>query len=125
MREDISKVLQMMERGTIDSERAAELIELIKENETIENNSPKDYLNRSLKIRVSSEDHDNVNVNLPLGIVRTFLKAGRGIAMNVPQAEEYMQDIDVEMLIDAIDNELVGEIINVETEDATVHIYIE
>jgi len=114
-----------MERGTIDSEKATDLIELLMENESIESETSGNYLKRTLKIRVHSKNGENVNVNLPLGIVRTFLKAGQGVAMNLPQAEKYVKDIDLDLLINAIDNELVGEIVNVESEEETVHIVIE
>lgn len=123
MKDEISRVLKMMEDGTIDSDRAAELIDLLKETE--ETDAPAEYLNRTLKIRVQSEDQDNVNVNLPLGIVKTFLKAGKGLAMNVPQAEPYIKDVDFNVLLDAIDNENIGQIVNIDSDEATVRIYIE
>jgi len=125
MREDISKILKMMERGTIDSEKATDLIELLKENESMEADANDNYLQRTLKIRVRSKEDDNVNVNLPLNIVHTFLRAGQAIAMNIPQAEKYVKDLDLDVLIHAIENELVGEVVNVESEEETVHIFIE
>src|SRR5699024_284091 len=125
MREDISKILKMMERGTIDSEKATDLIELLKENESMEADANDNYLQRTLKIRVRSKEDENVNVNLPLNIVHTILRAGQDIAMNITQVEKYVKDLDLDVLIYAIENELVSELVNVESEEETVHIFIE
>ncbi|MDQ0243245.1 hypothetical protein J2S09_000781 [Bacillus fengqiuensis] len=125
MKEEISKVLTMVQEGKIDSEKAAELIHVLKEKESSKA-VPAAYLDKTLKIRVVSKEHDNVNVNLPIKLVKAVLKAGHGIAANVPQAEKYVKDLDIDLLIDAIENELDGQIVDIQSANGdTVAVVIE
>ena len=71
------------------------------------------YLDKMLKIRVTSEEGDNVNVNLPIKLIKAVLKVGTSIAERIPEAEKYVKDIDVDLLIDAIENELDGQIVDI------------
>ncbi|MBA2937486.1 hypothetical protein HZF08_04160 [Paenibacillus sp. CGMCC 1.16610] len=130
MKEEISKVLSMMQEGKIDSVKASELIDALKEKQTAPashavqmlgkpNFSKKpssasgSYLDKTLKIRVTSHENDNVNINLPIKLVKAVLAAGHSIASNIPQAAKYVKDIDIDLLIDAIENELDGQIIDI------------
>jgi hypothetical protein len=125
MKEEISKVLSMVQEGKIDLEKATELIHLLKEKK-LSLAKPSPYLEKTLKIRVVSKAHDNVNVNLPINLVKAVLKAGHGIAINVPQARDYVKDLDIDLLIDAIENELDGQIVDVQSANGdTVSVIIE
>ena len=125
MKEEISKVLTMVQEGKLDSEKAAELIDVLKQKESPKASSDA-YLDKTLKIRVVSKEHDNVNVNLPIKLVKAVLKAGHGIAANVPQAEKYVKDLDIDLLIDAIENELDGQIVDIQSANGdTVAVIIE
>ena len=125
MKEEISKVLSMVQEGKIDLEKATELIHLLKEKK-LSLAKPSPYLEKTLKIRVVSKEHDNVNVNLPINLVKAVLKAGHGIAINVPQARDYVKDLDIDLLIDAIENELDGQIVDVQSANGdTVSVIIE
>ncbi|MCM3600981.1 hypothetical protein M3175_09580 [Robertmurraya korlensis] len=116
MSDEISRVLTMVEEGKLNKEKAAELIGVLqgKDNQVDLNKRTADsYLNKMLKIRVTSEDGDNVNVNLPIKLIKAVLKVGTNIAKMIPESEKYVKDIDVELLIEAIDNELDGQIVDV------------
>ncbi|WP_413306059.1 hypothetical protein AA0X95_04995 [Bacillus sp. 1P10SD] len=116
MSDEISRVLTMVEEGKLNKEKAAELIEVLqgKENQVVltKRTSPT-YLNKMLKIRVTSEEGDNVNVNLPIKLIKAVLKVGTNIAKMIPESEKYVKDIDVELLMEAIENELDGQIVDV------------
>lgn len=116
MSDEISRVLTMVEEGKLDKEKAAELIDVLQgkgnQVELTKRNSTS-YLNKMLKIRVSSENGDNVNVNLPIKLIKAVLKVGTNIAKMIPESEKYVKDIDVELLIEAIENELDGQIVDV------------
>lgn len=127
MSEEISKVLTMVQEGKINAEKGAELIEVLKEKEedrpVKKSNS---YLEKTLKIRVLSEEGDNVNVNLPIKLVKVVLKAGHSVAASIPQSEKYVKDINIDLLIDAIENELDGQIVDVKSANGdTVAVIIE
>lgn len=125
MKEEITKVLAMVQEGKIDSEKAAELIDVLKEKDSVQL-TKNSYLDKTLKIRVKSEANDNVTVNLPIKLVKAVLKAGHGIASNVPQAKDYVKDLDIDLLLDAIENELDGKIVDIQSANGdTVAVFIE
>jgi hypothetical protein len=116
MSDEISRVLTMVEEGKLNKEKAAELIDVLQgKGNQVDLNKPAStsYLNKMLKIRVTSEDGDNVNVNLPIKLIKAVLKVGANIAKMIPESEKYVKDIDVELLIEAIENELDGQIVDV------------
>ncbi|MFP7296818.1 SHOCT-like domain-containing protein [Neobacillus niacini] len=116
MKDEISRVLTLVEEGKIDKEKASELINLLQgkvQPELVTSKKEVPYGNKMLKIRVTSADGDNVNVNLPINLVKAVLKVGSNIAEKIPEAEKYVKDINVDLLIEAIENELDGEIVNI------------
>lgn len=142
MREEISKVLSMMQEGKIDSDKASELINALQEKQMAHPSQAVQvlgkpdskklpsgtgrYLDKTLKIRVTTEENDNVSINLPIKLVKAVLGAGHSIASNIPQSAEYVKNIDIDLLIDAIENELDGQIVDVRTGDGnTVAVVIE
>jgi hypothetical protein len=72
-------------------------------------------MNKMLKFIVTSEAGDNVKVNLPIKLVNAVLKVGTSIAERIPEAEKYVKDINVDLLIDAIENEVDGQIVDITT----------
>jgi hypothetical protein len=127
MSEEISKILTMVQEGKIDSEKGAQLIAVLKEKETPALPSKQNkYLDKTLKIRVVSKENDNVNVNVPIKLVKALLKTGHSIAASIPQSQQYVKDLDINMLIDAIENELDGNIVDIQSSNGdTVKVVIE
>ena len=116
MNDEISRVLTMVEEGKLDKDKAAELIDVLQgKGKQIDLNkrTSTNYLDKMLKIRVTSEKGDNVNINLPIKLIKAVLKVGTSIAERIPEAEKYVKDIDVELLIEAIENELDGQIVDI------------
>lgn len=127
MSEEISKILTMVQEGKIDSEKGAQLIAVLKEKETPDYTKKQNkYLDKTLKIRVVSSENDNVNVNVPIKLVKALLKTGHSIASGIPQSQQYVKDLDINMLIDAIENELDGNIVDIQSANGdTVKVVIE
>ncbi|REE91633.1 hypothetical protein A8990_104141 [Paenibacillus taihuensis] len=143
MKEEISKVLSMLQEGKIDSDQASELIGALKEKQPAYSSQALQvlgkldyskryssasggYLDKTLKIRIKSKENDNININLPIKLVKAVLGAGYSIASNIPQAAKYVKDINIELLIDAIENELDGQIVDIRSgEDDTITVVIE
>ena len=116
MKDEISRVLTLVEEGKIDKDKAGELITILQgkvQSEPVKIKKEVPYGNKMLKIRVTSEEGDNVNVNLPINLVKAVLKVGTNIAERIPEAEKYVKDINVDLLIDAIENELDGQIVDI------------
>jgi len=126
MKEEIAKVLTMVQEGKINAEQGSELIQVLKEKEETSIEKPSKYLDKTLKVRVVSAENDNVIVNLPIKLVKVVLLAGHSIAASVPQAEKYVKDIDINLIIEAIENELDGQIVDIKSANGdTVSVIIE
>jgi hypothetical protein len=129
MKEEITRVLTMVQEGKIDADKGSVLIQLLKEKEETGNKlfeKPTKYLDKTLKIRVVSAENDNVTVNLPIKLVKAVLMAGQSIAASIPQSEKYVKDIDISLIIETIENELDGQIVDIKSANGdTVSIIID
>lgn len=134
MKSEIEKVLTMVQEGKIDTEKGSELIQVLKEKEhstsvrplSYTSHKSSSYIDKTLKIRVVSAESDNVNVNLPIKLVKVVLAAGHSIASKIPQSEQYVKDINIDLILEAIENELDGQIVDVKSANGdTVSIVIE
>ncbi len=128
MKAEIEKVLTMVQEGKVDASKASELIQVIKDRESVGNISTKPtvYADKTLKVRIVSAENDNVIVNLPIKLVKVVLLAGHSIAAKIPQSEKYVKDIDIGLIIDAIEHELDGQIVDVKSANGdTISIAIE
>lgn len=123
MKEEIAKVLAMVQEGKIDADQGAELIQVLQEKVGTTNNvveKSTKYLDKTLKIRVESVDNDNVKVNVPIKLVKVVLLAGHSIAASMPQSEKYVKDIDINLIIEAIENELDGQIVDIKSANGDI-----
>ena len=140
MKEEISRILKMVEEGKLNSEQASMLIEALK-NDNRENvveavyeevskeegsNFDKEVFMRNdfkgaegekfLQIRVLSSDGDRVKINLPINFVKGILK----VTGKLPMIHaEQLEGVDVaemmEVIVAAIENDLTGRLVDVET----------
>ncbi|MEK4487030.1 hypothetical protein MHH81_15895 [Psychrobacillus sp. FSL H8-0484] len=128
MNAEIEKVLTMVQEGKVDAAKASELIQVLKARESGTASSPKPpvYADKTLKVRVVSAENDNVTVNLPIKLVKVVLLAGHNIASSIPQSEKYVKDIDISLILDAIENELDGQIVDIKSANGdTISVTIE
>ncbi|PHD73555.1 hypothetical protein COF64_17625 [Bacillus sp. AFS043905] len=129
MKEEITRVLTMVQEGKIDADKGSELIQILKEKEETGNKlleKPTKYLDKTLKIRVISAENDNVTVNLPIKLVKAVLMAGHSIAASIPQSEKYVKDVDISLIMEAIENELDGQIVDIKSANGdTVSVIID
>ena len=112
MNDEIIKVLKMLEEGKIDAQKAGELIEVLNASK---NNVPA-VINsdKMLKIRVNSQNGDNVNINIPVKFIRTI----GGAIKRIPKVEgvEGIEDIDIQAILQAVSDGLDGKIVDVKSE---------
>lgn len=122
MKEEITKVLTMVQEGKIDAEKASELIDVLKGNAAGSNLSAKssNYADKTLKIRVVSAENDNVKVNLPIKLVKAVLVAGNSILGSIPESEKYVKDIDIKLIMEAIENELDGQLVDIRSANGDI-----
>ncbi|MEW9052695.1 MAG: hypothetical protein AB2392_16150 [Neobacillus sp.] len=116
----------MVQEGKIDSEKASEIIEVLQKKEETTVVKSNQYLNKMLKVRIVSQENDNVSINLPIKLVKAVLKAGHSIASSIPDSQKYVKDINIDLIMEAIESELDGQIVDIKSANGdTVAIVIE
>lgn len=127
MNDEIEKIIAMVQEGKIDKGEASELISALKDNqETRSSSQAKNDSGKLLKVLVQSDNHENVNIKLPVKLIKGLLKMGHSITKSIPQTQKYADEIDTEVLISAIDQNVTGKIIDITSSNGDlVTIYIE
>lgn len=129
MREQIRKILEMLEAGKTTAAQAEELLEAIGVFDMQMPALPKGKGGSShlLRVNVKSHDGDKINVKIPLRLA----SAGINIAKAVGKGKAAALDgVNLEEVMLAVDEMLeageTGEIVNVESSDGdVVHIVLE
>lgn len=120
MKEETLRVLKMVEEGKLSSEKASELLAAmdVKEEKAIV--ISENYRKKILRIKVDSADGDKVNVNLPVSVISSILKA----TGKLPIQMNGMENINIEELTQvvaaAFENEVDGEIVDVKSADGDI-----
>jgi len=125
--EEKIKILKMIEEGKITSVEGEKLLAAMEEKST---KLEKQKINggaKWLKIRVLEEKEKGkktkVNVNIPIAIVQTGLKIGKGFDENLDSA---LNEIDIKDIMEMIKSGAEGKIVDIETDEGeTVEIYVE
>lgn len=125
--EDKLRILKMLEEGKITSEEAAKLLSALgeeKENKTVvkAESNLSEFFNipensgkgKMLYVRVLTGEGDNVKITLPVEVIKLMGKIGKA---NIAELEKY--NIDFDMIMTAIENDINGPIVQVDTEDGT------
>lgn len=128
MKEEVKKILRMVEEKKITAEEGEKLIDALDED-----NSPVVYGDGSsltgaepkfLRVHVIDKD-DKVDINVPISLVEIGLKMGTQFTVNNSEAGDKLKDIDFKQLMEAIKLGARGKIVEIKTSDATVEVYVE
>ncbi|RKX66025.1 hypothetical protein DRP44_05020 [candidate division TA06 bacterium] len=137
--DEIKRILEMVKEGKLSPDEGSRLINALNEKDEQSNNHQKK--SRWLKIVVKSKENspkkENVNIRIPLNIMKTALKLGGKFNFAIPEEaklkmEEKGIDINELMGPEGLTN-LIGELgssepytlVDVDDEDETVKIFIE
>lgn len=136
MDEQRMQVLQMISEGKITPEEGARLLDALGQDEKepgeIRPRPARGKSGHMLRIRVIDEDGTKVNVNLPLGLVRSASRLATKVIPN--EAREAMNrqgidlsEIDIEELVNELENGTGdGRLVDIQDEDGTkVEIYVD
>lgn len=120
MKDEVKRILKMVEEGKIDSEKGAELIDALDGKEessaVCTSNLPEGYANKMLKIKVNSADGDNVNINVPVKVI----KALGGAVNKIPGLNKEVDGVDMEVIMGALDAGMEGKIVDVHSADGDI-----
>ncbi len=127
MKEEIKKILEMLEEKKITSEEAAELLEALRETkEEEEITPPSTKKKRFLKIRVTKGEKPQVNVTIPFSLVNWGINLASKLGKNTINIEGKEIPIDMDELNKAMnDPEFTGKIVDVMEEEKGEHVEIE
>lgn len=132
------KILEMIAAGQISAEEAARLLDAASSAPTAAASAPAPapaakpaaasvtpaagttMKGRRLRVKVEETDGTRVNVNLPLSLMEIGLKIGGRFVDELKDL-----DAEMEMLIQAINNDVQGKIVEVDDDNSHVEIYIE
>jgi hypothetical protein len=121
--EERMKILKMIEEGKITAEEGTRLLSAVSKQDKRSGGDLKEGRPRWLRVRVLDlhTGKESVRVNLPLSLVNVGMKMG---ARFIPDAE---QDIVMEDLAEALQQGMVGKIVDVvdEEEGQRVEIFVE
>ncbi|MBU3110260.1 SHOCT-like domain-containing protein [Clostridium lacusfryxellense] len=119
MKEEVKRILKMVEEGKIDIDKASELIDAIKNTamEVPYASSKNQNLDKMLKVRVFSSTKDTVNVNVPVKFLKAIGNAVNNI--KIPGVSDE-NGIDVQMIMEAIDSGLEGKIVDVKSSNGDI-----
>ena len=142
--EERLKILEMVRDGIISVDEASELLKTIDEQKVeIEDDgkikvvSAKQKLvnqrARMLKVRVDSAAGDVVNINIPVSFLKAAVATGSinnlyNKSFNIKGIDEGVikDSIDINLLIECIENDFVGDLVDVESFNGdVVRIYFE
>ena len=127
MKEEIKKILEMLEEKKITSDEATELLEALRETKEEEETTPlSTKKKRFLKIRVTKGDKPQVNVTIPFSLVNWGLNLASKLGKNTVNIEGKEIPIDMDELNKAMnDPEFTGKIVDVMEEEKGEHVEIE
>lgn len=113
MKEEVVRILKMVEEGKISSEKAAELIEVLGNNKKELATKRNDKM---IKIKVLSKDNDSVNVTIPVRLVQVV---GGAISKLPPIKEIEGLDIDIQdiiqIILDSVNSDIEGRLVDVKS----------
>ena len=121
MKEEIRKVLEMLEKGQVNSSQAAELLEAMDAFGSKQDSPAAAPKKRMLRIKAISADGKKVNVKVPASLIGSGINIGRYFNEQNMRHNEAVNDLDWSKLSDAVNQMLAddeaGEIVKVTTED--------
>lgn len=115
------QILKMVKDGTITAEEAARLLAALEASvtTTVLEKVPTKHAFRMIKIQIDTTDGERVRVQVPVEFAK-LLKSQRFSGVELKDF-----DLDVDQIITIINSGIIGEIINIESSDATIKIYVE
>lgn len=117
MKEEVKRILKMVEEGKIDADKATELIEALNKPANVAELSVAGNLDKMLKVRVLSATKDTVNINVPVKFLKAIGNAANNI--KIPGVSE-QEGVDIKMIMEAIDSGLDGKIVDIKSENGDI-----
>ena len=136
MSEERMKILDMLSQGIITANEANELLKSLDEKKIEVNGKTmtegqylKSAAAKFLYIEAKSHDGDNVNVTIPLSLIKAAVKMGniQGIIDKSLSWSSFANEaIDIDLILQCIESGTTGNIVSMDSKEGdSVRIYIE
>lgn len=124
------RILTMLQEGKVTAEEAEQLLNAMEETEparTTELERKTDDMEYDRRmLRVYVDGSDKVRVNFPIRLAKKLLRATGKLPMSMNGVEGVEMSELMETIISCLDDEMLGEIVTVDSQDGTqVRIVIE
>jgi len=128
MKEEMKKILQMVEQNKITVEEAEKLLDALGPEEEPVLPEPAGSSNlkgKYLRVRVTEEGEQKVQVNVPLSIVEIGLKIGMQVGPQFAPEMEGLKNINFGELMEAIRQGASGKLVEVKDDNNLVEVYVD
>jgi len=113
MRSERGQILKMLEEGKITAEEAMKLLDTVESQP-----APPPRKNKFIRIRISGDDGEKVNVNLPIGLAKLAVR----MASNF---EPSVKEIDLDKIIEDVESGAEGRLLELQDGENKVEVYVE
>lgn len=115
------KILEMVENGKLSPQDAAQLLKAIETADEVTQLKPYKRSSQMFKIQIISSDGDKVNVQIPLEFAKIAMRSQKqGLLLSHAKMEKMNIDVDWDLIMQMIDDGVIGELVNIETSDGDV-----
>jgi hypothetical protein len=115
------KILEMVENGKLSPQEAAQLLKAVETSEEMTQVKPYKRSSQMFKIHIISSDGDKVNVQIPLEFAKIAMRSQKqGLLLSHAKMEKMNIDVDWDLIMQMIDDGVIGELVNIETSDGDV-----
>jgi hypothetical protein len=128
MKEEMKKILKMVEQNKITVQEAEELLDVLAPDEEaalVQSPALESLHGKFLRVRVTEGEAQKVQVNVPLSIVEIGLKIGMQVGPQFAPELEGLKNIDFQELMEAIRQGASGKLVEVKDGDELVEVYVD
>ncbi|WP_195987210.1 hypothetical protein [Clostridium sp. D53t1_180928_C8] len=119
MNEEVMRILNMVEEGKLNADKAKELIDAL-EQPSQEIITVKDYDNKMLRVNIESHEGDEVKLKLPVKVIKTIIKATGKLPMMSTNVDGVNMDELMDIISSSLDSSVMGEILNINSADGDI-----
>lgn len=119
------EILDLIQDGTITAEEGMRLLEAAEETLPVAKPQRGKGKMKMLKVLIDSNENgknSKVTVNVPTSLIKLALETGKGMNIN---GMDLSDKVDIDLILQAIEEDAQGEIVNIQADDATVLVIIE
>jgi len=128
MKEEVRKILKMVEEGKITADEAEKLMDMLEpgnRNVSSFNTDAAGNSEKFLRVKVVDNGVTKVNVNVPLSLVEVGLKLSSQMGAEFEPKLQVLKNIDFNEIVSSIQSGAQGKLIEVQDDNTYVTVTVE